>query len=616
VSLVNHGAASLRISRRLLLIALVALSLASPAAAALRTFYVDPGGNDGAAGSSAAPWRTLQRAANVVRAGDLVIVRAGNYAGFDLRTSGTATDPIEFRADPGVVVNAPNPVTTNHGINLEAASWIVVQGFTVTGMPRAGIRAVLNHHVTIRGNTMDANGYWGFLSGFSDDLLIENNEASRSQVEHGIYVSNSGDRPTIRGNHVWGNRANGIHMNGDVSQGGDGIISGALVERNVIHDNGVAGGSGINADGVQGSRFQNNLLYGNHAGGISLYRIDGGGGSTGNVVAHNTIVQAADGRWAVNITGGATGNAVLNNILYNAHSFRGSITISADSLSGLVSDRNVVMNRFSTDDGDTRITLAQWRLATGQDLHSIIAVPADLFVDAAGSDYHLKPASPARDAGLTLAEVVTDLDGVPRPSGPAADIGAYEVPTASAVLSVTRRGSAGGTVTSQPAGIDCGATCQATFSSGAAVTLTAAPASGASFVRWTGACTGTSPQCMVTVSGPSTATATFAKTFTDPTLSPGSTPVRAIHVTDLRAAIDALRAWRSLPAMTWTDPALMAGVTTIRAVHVAELRSALDAVFIADGLQPPAWGPAPMAGQTVITAAQLEQVRQMVRVVE
>src|SRR5690606_3035 len=122
-------------------------------------------------------------------------------------------------------------------------------------------------------NTMDMNGSWGFLSGFSDDLLIENNEASRSQVEHGIYVSNSGDRPTIRGNRVWGNRANGIHMNGDASLGGDGIISGARVEKNVIHDNGTGGGSAINADGVQDSRFLNNVVYGNHAGGISLYRI-------------------------------------------------------------------------------------------------------------------------------------------------------------------------------------------------------------------------------------------------------------------------------------------------------------------------------------------------------
>ena len=61
---------------------LVVLVWATPAESQLRTFYVDAGGNDSAAGSSAAPWRTLQRAANGVQAGDLVIVRPGTYTGF------------------------------------------------------------------------------------------------------------------------------------------------------------------------------------------------------------------------------------------------------------------------------------------------------------------------------------------------------------------------------------------------------------------------------------------------------------------------------------------------------------------------------------------------------
>ena len=73
--------------------------------------------------------------------------------------------------------------------------------------------------------------------------------------EHGIYVGNSGDRPIVRGNIAWGNQVCGIHMNGDVSQGGDGIISGALVENNVIFDNGRKGGSGINCDGVRTLSF-------------------------------------------------------------------------------------------------------------------------------------------------------------------------------------------------------------------------------------------------------------------------------------------------------------------------------------------------------------------------
>ena len=39
-------------------------------------------------------------------------------------------------------------------------------------------------------------------SGFANDLLVENNTASRSKTQHGIYVSNSGDRPIIRNNTI------------------------------------------------------------------------------------------------------------------------------------------------------------------------------------------------------------------------------------------------------------------------------------------------------------------------------------------------------------------------------------------------------------------------------
>jgi len=394
------------------------------------TYYVapPPSGNDAHAGTLAQPWATLQHAADAVQPGDTVQVRAGSYVGGYFTTSGTAAQPITLEAYPGEspAITADNP-TTPDGINLEGASYMIVQGFTVNNRTRTGIRAVTCDHVTIRGNSMDSNGVWGILTGFCDDLLIENNVTSRSVQQHGIYVGNSGDRPVIRGNIVFGNSGNGIHMNGDISQGGDGIISNATVEDNVIYDNGVTGGSGINMDGVQNSLIRNNLLYDNHASGISLYQIDGGGPSTGNQVLNNTVLEASDGRWALNIQDGAVNNTVRNNIFYNYHSFRGSISISTDSLSGFSSDYNVVMSRFTTDGGDTILTLAQWQ-AMSQDLHSLIATPAQLFVDAADDDYRLSATSPAADAGQTQADVPTDIVGIARPQGPAYDIGAYERP--------------------------------------------------------------------------------------------------------------------------------------------------------------------------------------------
>jgi hypothetical protein len=64
-------------------------------------------------------------------------------------------------------------------------------------------------------------------------------------------------------------------------------------------------------------------------------------------------------------------------------------------------------------------------------------------------------------------------------------------------LTVSRTG--GGTITSNPAGIACGATCTATYDAGTAVTLTATPDATATFAGWTGACSGTVTTCTVTI---------------------------------------------------------------------------------------------------------------------
>ena len=63
-------------------------------------------------------------------------------------------------------------------------------------------------------------------------------------------------------------------------------------------------------------------------------------------------------------------------------------------------------------------------------------------------------------------------------------------------------------MTSNPAGIDCGPTCSASFSDGAEVTLTATPAAGDTFAGWSGDCTGTG-NCTVTMTADHSVTATF-----------------------------------------------------------------------------------------------------------
>ncbi len=91
-------------------------------------------------------------------------------------------------------------------------------------------------------------------------------------------------------------------------------------------------------------------------------------------------------------------------------------------------------------------------------------------------------------------------------------------------LTVSKDGTGNGTVTSSPAGIDCGSTCSAEFDSGTPVTLTATPESGSNFAGWSGAgCSGTGT-CQITVAGAEGVTATFADaTPPDTTITSGPT---------------------------------------------------------------------------------------------
>ena len=392
-------------------------------------YYVSTNGSNTNSGLSLGlSWATLQYASDHVVAGDCVLVANGTYVGCYIDVTGTAAKPIVFKAiGNNVVINQPNG-TTNDGINVENCDWIVIDGFRVINQPRTGIRVVKADNCVVRNNFCDNNARWGILTGFAENIIIEYNECSNSQAEHGIYFSNSADNPIIRYNKCHHNSNCGIHMNGDVSLGGDGIITNARVEGNIIYENGTGGGSGINCDGVSNSIILNNLLYANHASGISLYQIDGGAASTNNKVFNNTIINASNARWCLNITDSSTGNTVLNNILINQNTARGSITISANSLTNFSSNNNIVVNKMSKDDGNTILNLANWQ-SSGYDVNSLLAaVQTGIFVNPAGADFHLLSASQAIDNGSALVSsvVLKDMELNSRPQGAGYDMGCYE----------------------------------------------------------------------------------------------------------------------------------------------------------------------------------------------
>ena len=77
------------------------------------------------------------------------------------------------------------------------------------------------------------------------------------------------------------------------------------------------------------------------------------------------------------------------------------------------------------------------------------------------------------------------------------------------LLTVTTAGSGVGTVSSSPTGIACGADCSEPYNLNTVVTLTATPSADSVFSGWTGACSGSSVTCNLTMDAAKSVTATF-----------------------------------------------------------------------------------------------------------
>jgi hypothetical protein len=111
-------------------------------------------------------------------------------------------------------------------------------------------------------------------------------------------------------------------------------------------------------------------------------------------------------------------------------------------------------------------------------------------------------------------------------------------------------------------------------------------------------------------------TAGTALSFTDASLFAGMTPVRAVHVSELRDRINAVRIRLGLDAFMWTEATLTPGETALRAVHILELRSALQAAYVAAQRAAPVFLDTDLQSAQAVKAIHLIELRNAVIALE
>ena len=352
-------------------------SNASPATAIPATtynYYVSPTGNDSAAGTKAAPFKTLARAARTAtKPSTTVWVAPGTYAGgFKTTGSGTASGRIYWVS------------TTRWGAR-------IVPGSTT--------------------NVWDNRGSYVSIVGFDID------GSTKPSVTHGVYTG--GSYSMIQGNHVHHiAKSASCNSGGGSAIGVDSYYGGVWndVVGNTVNDIGPASCKFIQGIYVSTSgSVKNNLVYRVGEAAIHLWHDANHVTITGNTVTGSHFGLIVGGGDFYHTSAGDDYTVVNNNIFFD-----NGIGISEEGKTG---KHNSYSNNLVYQNG-TNLSLANGLSAK----NTVSSNP--LFVSysktAATPNYHLAGGSPAVGRGTATGAASTDIDGKPRNATTGYDIGAYQ----------------------------------------------------------------------------------------------------------------------------------------------------------------------------------------------
>ncbi len=314
---------------------------------------------------------------------------------------------------------------------------------------------------------------------------------------------------------------------GGPARGGNGGSGGG----GALYNN--TGGSGTSGQGNSGGSVQGQC--GGAGGGAGSYGgdclgvayVSGYGGDAGSglpySISGNFKYYAGGGAGAGQTTNGYGDPAVGSTATSTAGAANtGSGGGGVVSQGGRTGGSGVVIIRYPAETSDRQDT----SVTSNKNVTASFAINTYTVSATAGTGGTISPASTPVNHGSTTSFTLTPNTGyhINTVSGcggtrsgntytTAAIAGDCTVSATFAIdtfnLLVYKTGTGTGTVTSNPAGINCGSTCSAAYDLGTSVTLTATPdIDGNIFAGWSGACTGTST-CTVTMSAVKSVTATF-----------------------------------------------------------------------------------------------------------
>ena len=358
-------------------------------AAAPVRYYVAPAGSDTNPGTASAPFRTIQKAADVVSPGDTVLVRSGRYTGasriVSLTRGGEPGRRITFLSERkwGALLDGQNGRSVEAWYFGPKVGHVVVEGFEI--------------------REFQAHGF-NFYGGGVHDILIARNHVHHigrnctdtSNGRTGASLGAGAARVTFDGN-VW-------HHIGRLAPGEQGCATRTSYYQN--HDHGIYV---ADADGII---IRNNVFYGFNRG-WPVHRYSSRAVlSRGLTIVHNTFVGANPYRAGHIIVASPTENLRIENNIFHGPT-TAAVQFERLRLPGATVRYNMIHGAVTKVGRPRGVRFFRnWERTDPR------------LVD--GADFRLRYDSPAVDAGVPLPEVTHDADGVGRPRGAGYDLGAYE----------------------------------------------------------------------------------------------------------------------------------------------------------------------------------------------